>query len=703
MGLARIALCFVATAVALAAAGKINHIVVLMEENRSFDHLLGLYNGTTRGTRGRVLTNNVTIKDKKDNTTRETTVAWGPGAPYINMCDPDHNVPPTTYKLFGTKKPSENATETMSGFAEFEYKHQHDDLKLDYCNVMTGFTSEQLPVITALAENFVLMDNFFCSVPGPTWPNRMFFMQGSSNGLTETGAWYKDQIGRLFPGETIFDQVGAAGGSWSLYYDDAVWELFLENLAHQPEHLQHMQQFYADAEAGTLPSFSFINPRAGVNLTLGVGSNDMHPDHDVALGEALYHDVYAALRRSPSWNETLFILTFDEHGGFYDHVPPPLNIPSPGNFDKSYPDDFAFDRSGVRIPTILISPWLPKGMTLSDPPAAQKPAPNSVYELTSIMATTRKLLDFMNGTQPLTQRDAWAATFEHLFELLDTPRTDCPMDLPAPPPPSKVTLLQEEAEMPINPLQQRIMEVHANLAGVPYPEHIVKQGDVEAWVQHHFRLHVDRTMAWKASKVDSQSASLTKREAGAPATSKRAAQLHHDGSDRKKKKLPKQDKRYLVTLQPLQVKVTARAWNVWLDKEENKVVFSINITTYDKKEKKHVKKLYCLDHGATQEASFIGISLCYPSSNPKLNRDPSQQWTIASDSSYRPYRNQTLCMDNTYFSSEGGIELFLNTCNSGMSQSYSWQGSDSVQPGAGANDIDYGDGGIRIAVVERES
>jgi len=219
-----------------------------------------------------------------------------------------------------------------------------------------------------------------------------------------------------------------------------------------------------------------INPRSGINVTTGVGSNDQHPDHDVAAGEAFYKDVYEALRSSPSWNETLLIITYDEHGGYWDHVPTPLDVPSPGDNETSYPDKFAFNRLGVRIPTVLISPWLAKGHVQCAPPAAQKPAGNSEYDLTSIMATARKLLG-MHDTPPLTDRDAWAATFEHLFDALDAPRTDCPMHLPDAIPPQKAAL-EAEAERELNDLQRHIMTLHAHHARVEYPHHITAQKDV---------------------------------------------------------------------------------------------------------------------------------------------------------------------------------------------------------------------------------
>ena len=117
-----------------------------------------------------------------------------------------------------------------------------------------------------------------------------------------------------------------------------------------------------------MPSFSWINPRSGINVTTGVDSNDQHPDHDVSAGEQFIKDIYEALRASPAWSETLFVVTYDEHGGFYDHVAP-LKAPPPNDGETSYPDPgFKFDRLGVRIPTILVSPWIKKGTILSRTP-----------------------------------------------------------------------------------------------------------------------------------------------------------------------------------------------------------------------------------------------------------------------------------------------------------------------------------------------
>jgi phospholipase C len=284
----------------------------------------------------------------------------------------------------------------MSGFVEFEANAGHGPK--NYCGVMSMFSPERIPVITALAEEFAIMDRFFAAHPGPTWPNRLFALSGTSAGMTSTGVWYNNTVGRLFPQRTIFDQVAEANLTWRNYYNDTPWELFMSSIAHHTQNLRPMETFWSDARDGTLPSFSWINPRAGINITTGVGCNDQHPDHDVAAGEAYYKDIYEALRSSPSWNDTLMILTYDEHGGFYDHVSTPLHVPPPGDAASmaagdSYPDkDFKFDRLGVRVPTLLISPRIPRGTVVSEPPLEQRPTANSEYDLTSIMATVRKLL-----------------------------------------------------------------------------------------------------------------------------------------------------------------------------------------------------------------------------------------------------------------------------------------------------------------------
>ena len=152
----------------------------------------------------------------------------------------------------------------------------------------------------------------------------------------------------------------------------------------------------------------------------GVGTHSA----DVSEGQKLFKRVYEILRKSPLWNDTLLLITYDEHGGFYDHVPTPLDgIPNPDGLVSEDPP-FTFDRLGVRVPTVAISPWIPKGLVVHEP--TDGPTPTSHYDHASIPATIRKLF---NISEPLTARDAWSAPFDHILSLSE-PRTDCPMTMP---------------------------------------------------------------------------------------------------------------------------------------------------------------------------------------------------------------------------------------------------------------------------------
>jgi phospholipase C len=312
-------------------ANKIKHVIVLMEENRSFDHMFGFYPGVD-GLKG----NECNFVNNSDPNSQKVCVnKW---APEFNPCDPDHSTPATTWKLFGLEAKHGNLTNaTMSGFVEWENMRGLN--KTNYCDVMAMMTPQHIPILSTLASEYAIFDRFFAAHPGPTWPNRLFALSGTSAGLTETFVWYKDKLGKLFPQPTFFDQLGAEGLPWKLYFNDTCWELVLESIAHSPENLESMEKFYEDARTGNLPAYAWINPRLGFNVTLMQGSNDQHPDHDVSLGEQYYKDIYEALRASPQWNETLLIITYDEHGGFYDHVSPPQRgVPPPSVDDESYPD-----------------------------------------------------------------------------------------------------------------------------------------------------------------------------------------------------------------------------------------------------------------------------------------------------------------------------------------------------------------------------
>lgn len=182
--------------------------------------------------------------------------------------------------------------------------------------------------------------------------------------------------------------------------------------------------FKDHAERGTLPNYAVIEQH--FFDTKGSPANDDHPSHDVSEGQKLIKEIYETLRASPQWNESALIITYDEHGGFYDHVPTPVKgVPSPDGIVGPAPFYFNFDRLGIRVPTILISPWIEKGTVIHEPDG---PTPTSQFEHSSVPATVKKLFNLSSGH--LTKRDAWAGSFEKYFTMRDSPRTDCPEKLP---------------------------------------------------------------------------------------------------------------------------------------------------------------------------------------------------------------------------------------------------------------------------------
>ena len=255
-----------AMAVGVASTGKIKHIVVLMEENRSFDHFFGY--GALAGLKVNGLTGTETNKVKPSDPNSQSVQVDG-NALALNPCDPDHSTGATSAKIFGGEAAAKGdfTNATMEGFVQWQAKKKTG--KHDYCGVMSAHTPDALPVITAMAQEFAIMDHFFCSHPGPTWPNRMFALSATSAGSTETGPWYRNQVGQLFPQRTFFDQVEEAGLTWRNYYSDTPWELFMEKIAHSPDNVRPLEELYRDAAQGTLPSYAWVNPRSGINMTTG--------------------------------------------------------------------------------------------------------------------------------------------------------------------------------------------------------------------------------------------------------------------------------------------------------------------------------------------------------------------------------------------------------------------------------------------------
>jgi len=185
-----------------------------------------------------------------------------------------------------------------------------------------------------------------------------------------------------------------------------------------------MPYFFDDLKAGTLPQFVLIQPRMATSNT--GPSNWQHPDNSVEQGEILMTQIYTSLKASKYWEQTLWIITYDEHGGFFDHqLTPATGVPSPDGILS--PDGFDYSRLGVRIPTVMVSPWIAKGTVVSVPEGPRAPTATSQYDSTSIISSANKLFGIKDS---MTKRDAWAGTFHDIVSGTSGLRTNCPDSLP---------------------------------------------------------------------------------------------------------------------------------------------------------------------------------------------------------------------------------------------------------------------------------
>jgi len=320
----------------------IAHVVVLMLENRSFDCMLGrLYPDRPEfdGLKG-----TESNKCNGDDISVWVSSEMTPQDACVPTPDPTELFSDMTDQIFG-QGIEPPAPPTMTGFAQNYAKIATNDPKA----VMHGFSQNQLPVLSALAKAFGVCDRWHASAPNQTWPNRFFVHTG-------TAAGHVNNSPPRFPYEmpTIFNKLTAKQCSWRIYYHDIPQAATLTQIwSELPDHLYSFEEdFMADAMSGRLPNYSFIEPRYFSDPLLCRMPNDQHPPHNVLFSERLIARVYDALRNGPGWEQTLFIITYDEHGGIYDHVPPPSAV-SP---DELRPDGFAFDRYGVRVPAVIVSP-----------------------------------------------------------------------------------------------------------------------------------------------------------------------------------------------------------------------------------------------------------------------------------------------------------------------------------------------------------
>ncbi len=483
---------------------KVKHVVVTMLENRSFDSMLGwLYRPGTKlrapGTAtGRATFDGLTAKDSNrvvnaDGSSRTYRV-WrirknsfkGPdgiarpyklpgidpweGATSDNwqifgcngsryQCSPQYTVDgrPSVYydELEAGREPKANMSGYASNFAQWlrnGYYSEENTGNAGPGAIMGAYAPSMLPVMSTLARRYAVSDRWFSSVPTETAPNRGFAYAATSLGkMNDSTPW-------CWQAKTIFQRLQEAGKRWKAYGtpDEPLLVTsypYLRRLAdgrRASRYFGGFHDFLADAKAGRLPSFAYLEPSWGTYVSqfdnVNVGT-DQHPVQDVAEGERFLLDIYRALRASPDWDSTLWIIYYDESGGLYDHVPPPATAVRPDwhtdlntetqfflstnsngeteqNFSEAAERDhytgFRFERFGPRVPAILVSPYI-EPHTLLRVDAADA-ARGRQIDHTSVLSTLEKWW----GMKPLTRRDRLAPTIGRVLTR-STPRRDNPL------------------------------------------------------------------------------------------------------------------------------------------------------------------------------------------------------------------------------------------------------------------------------------
>ena len=332
----------------------IKHVVLLLLENRSFDQMLGDFKSIYPQLEG--IDRNAPGVNSDDN---GNSFAQAETREEQMPLDPRHE----------TIHVSEQLKDNNSGFVR-DFAREYPQSDLDARQQIMSFYPvlsypERKPVfflhaLHRMARDFTICDRWFSSVPGPTWPNRFFAFSGTASGRVDMpdGIKHPDLDNLIFRQHqtTLFDRLNEAEKSWKIYFYDFPSSLILTH-QREPHNLlkyHKIDKFFQDTahlKAEDFPQFSLIEPKYS-----GKDQNDDHPPHNIMKGEKLIADVYNAIRSNDElWKSTLLVVVFDEHGGFYDHVSPPPAAPP-----DEHQEEYAFDRLGVRVPAVLISPLVGK-------------------------------------------------------------------------------------------------------------------------------------------------------------------------------------------------------------------------------------------------------------------------------------------------------------------------------------------------------
>ncbi|KAJ7762059.1 phosphoesterase family-domain-containing protein [Mycena maculata] len=412
---------------------KIKHVVWIILENRSFDNILGGVNRTGLDNPF----NNGDVCNPVDVTKPNGTTLCTRLKDYDSVAnDPDHSITGNNFEFYGTYAPSNadiqsgKITATNQGFVNkqtLSYPTITSDLAA--AQVLGYYSEAEVPTMVDLVDEFTTFNYWFSCIPGPTNPNRACALSGTSDGHGFNDLSFETSTLDI---NSIFETASANDISWfnydgtngafppdSLFY---IWTAL-----NARSNVVPIENFFQDAYLGLLPQLSYLNPSC-----CGANTNSMHPDGNVSYGQVFVKQIYDAVRQGPHWEDTLLILTYDEAGGFHDHVPSPLAVKTDNHSYTEIADDgaiytFNFDRLGGRMPTWLISPYVQKGYIEN---MGTNPATSAVeaYSATSILKTLGLLWDL----EDFTPRVSNSPSFDHLIGT--TLRTDAPAYLTPPVP-----------------------------------------------------------------------------------------------------------------------------------------------------------------------------------------------------------------------------------------------------------------------------
>ena len=380
--------------------GKINHIVVLMQENRSADTYFGQLHSEGQPA----------YKAEPTTGNPNPLVSGATIVPFhkTSLCETSD----LNHSWNGTHQEWNNGA--MNGFtaANDISSTNADATDPTGSRTMGYYDQTDLPFYYSLYNTFATDDRYFASVLSQTYPNRFYALAATSfghirNDAPPPGGW---------PQKTIFDLLGAANISWKIYYAQFPFGSFFSYVQQHMDHVAPISQYYADAAAGNLPAVSFVDP---VFIGAPNTESDEHPSSNVQVGQNFVYSVYQGLRTGPNWPDSAMFLTYDEHGGFYDHVAPPPAVAPDAIAPMLQPGDTpgGFNQYGIRVPVVVISPYA---------------KPHYVSHVVDDHTSILRFIETRYGLPSLTARDAAADPMLHLFDF-ESPALLNPPSFAAPP------------------------------------------------------------------------------------------------------------------------------------------------------------------------------------------------------------------------------------------------------------------------------